>query len=230
MTTTTRRRWAQILAFTLLPAVFALLLVDINQTGERSSAEQKAKAHGLSCMALSDPTVGAYTLTEELKLLAQADPQAAAYFHTAGVTVTPLDGATSTRCFGKKNSNNPVGTKAIFLNTDRLKTPGSRAVALSHELVHVEHGDPTTVMSRHSRLRHLWMTEEGEAHLHGLQTARRLQTPLMYPAWQEYITWIYLLPISYAVFLLTAVLFIREIRRERLHKHHQAKVSTAHVL
>ena len=45
------------------------------------------------CMALSDPTVGAYALTKELNLLAQTDPRAVAYFCSAGVAVTllPLD-------------------------------------------------------------------------------------------------------------------------------------------
>jgi hypothetical protein len=172
--------------------------------------------HGLSCIALSDPTVGVYPLTKELKLLAQADPLGAAYFRDHGVTVTPLDEATTTQCFGKVISNNPVGTNIIFLNTDRLRTSASRAVALSHELVHVEHSDHTSTMGKHSFLRHLWMTEEGEAHLHGLQTARKLHAPLMYPSWQDYVVWIYLLPISYmwfAIFGLSLVYIGLQVRK-----------------
>lgn len=172
------------------------------------------KAHGLSCVALSDPTIGAFPLTDELNLLAQADSQAVTYFRRAGVTVTPLDGATFTHCFGRMNSNNPVGTKTIFLNTDRLTTSEGRAVALAHELVHVEHGDPNSSMSRHPFAMHLWRTEEGEARLHGLQTARKLHTTLMYPAWEDYVAWLYLLPVSYGIFALTAVLIIHKVRRE----------------
>lgn len=163
-------------------------------------------------------------LTKELNLLAQADPQAVAYFRASGVPVTPLNGAISNQCFGRVNSNNPVGTKIIFLNTDRLTTPESRAVALSHELVHVEHGDSTSSASRHSFLRHLWRPEEGEAHLHGLQTARRLHATLMYPAWEDYLAWIYLLPISYGIFALTAVLLLHEVRREHQHRQLQGAV------
>lgn len=73
-----------------VPVACVALLVDINQMSERTTAEREAEARGLPCMALSDPTVGAYPLTNELNLLAQADPQAVAYFHSAGVTVSPL--------------------------------------------------------------------------------------------------------------------------------------------
>jgi hypothetical protein len=229
---TTRRqvRFARILGFILLPVAFVAVLVDINQMSERTTAEREAEARGLPCMALSDPTVGVYPLTKELNLLAQADPEAVAYFHTAGVTVTQLDGATSNRCFGRVNSNNPVGTKIIFLNTYRLTTPESRAVALSHELVHVEHGDPIFSTSRHSFLRRLWRTEEGEAHLRGLQTARRLHTKLMYPAWEDYVAWIYLLPISYGIFALTAVLIIYEAHRKHQHRQQLRAFTSAQVL
>ncbi len=214
----------------MVPVAFIALLVDINQMSERTTAEREAKALGLPCMALSDPTVGADPLTTELNLLAQADPQAVVYFRSAGVTVTPLDGATSNRCFGRLSSNNPVGTKTIFLNTDRLTTPEGRAVALSHELVHVEHGDPTSSMSRDSFVRHIWRTEEGEAHLHGLQTARRLNATQMYPAWEDYVAWIYLLPISYGIFALTAVLIIHEVRREHQHRQQQRAFTNAQIL
>ena len=49
------------------------------------------------------------------------------------------------------------------------------------------------------------MSEEGEAHLRALQTARALHTPLLYPAWQDYIVWIYTLPLSYLFFAIVAV-------------------------
>src|SRR5882762_9780225 len=173
---------AQAITVAMVPIAFVVALVVVNQLTQRSRAQRNAQEYGAPCIVLSDPTIGAYPLTEELKLLAKADPHAAYYFRSAGVIVTPLDDATATRCFGKVNSTNPVGTNIIFLNTDRLRTPVSRAIALSHELVHVEHGDGETTMGRHTLLNHLWMTEEGEAHLHGVQTARSLHAPLMYPA------------------------------------------------
>ena len=68
---TTRRqiRFARIFAFSLVPIAFVALLVDVNQMSERTTAEREAEARGLPCMALSDPTVGAYPLTNELNLL-----------------------------------------------------------------------------------------------------------------------------------------------------------------
>ena len=80
----------QIITIALLPVAFVCVLVDVNQLTQRSSAHSEAMEHGLSCIAFSDPMVGAYPLTEELKLLAQADPQGAAYFRDHGVTVTVL--------------------------------------------------------------------------------------------------------------------------------------------
>jgi len=74
------------------------------------------------------------------------------------------------------------------------------------------------------------MTEEGEAHFRGLQTARRLHASLMYPAWEDYIAWIYLLPISYGIFTLTVVLIIHEARREHQQRQQLKLFSNPQVL
>ncbi len=181
---------------------FFVLLLDADQLTERAFLLPLRTG----CFALLDPTVGLYSPSPELTLLAKAKPSAATYFTSRPITVTPLTEQQTEPCFGQTNSSNVPGTFAITLNTDRLQTPAQRAVALAHELVHVEHGDPAAEASHHSVFRHLWMTEEGEAHLAGLRAAQTLDSPMMYPAWQDYVVWIFLLPISYAWFILYAAL------------------------
>jgi hypothetical protein len=75
-----RVRSTQNLALTLLAVSFCVLLFDVTQIFKRTIAENYVIAHGLPCMALSDPTVGAFPLTDELNLLAQTDWQAVTYF------------------------------------------------------------------------------------------------------------------------------------------------------
>jgi hypothetical protein len=69
-------------------------------------------------------------------------------------------------------------------------------------LVHVEHGDANTVAARHSLFRHLWISEEGEAHRRGLRTAAGLRLRQFDPVLWEYATFIYALPTSYVLLLL----------------------------
>ena len=121
-----------------------MALLGANELGLRESAKSAAAKSGLSCISLADPTVGANPMPEEHRLLRQADLDNERYFLANRVLVTPLDGKTYRQCFGRQNSNNPVGTHLIFLNLDRLTTPALRATALSHELVHLRHGDPAT--------------------------------------------------------------------------------------
>jgi hypothetical protein len=72
---------------------------------------------------------------------------------------TPLHDAVFNKFFTGL-SGNPVGTSAIVLRQDKLTTPELWAIAISHELVHVQHGDPTSALSHHTLLHHLWITEE----------------------------------------------------------------------
>ena len=187
-------------------------LLAANQLGLRESAKSAAAKSGLSCISLTDPTVGANSMPEEHQLLRQADPDGERYFLTNHVLVTPLDGKTYRQCFGRQNSNNPVGTPLIFLNLDRLTTPALRATALSHELVHVRHGDPATPQGQHTFLRHLWIPEEAEAHLRGLQTAQALNVMPMYPVWEDRLVWIDTLPILYVLTLTDLALFTIAMR------------------
>jgi hypothetical protein len=48
----------------------------------------------------------------------------------------------------------------------------------------------------------------------------------MYPAWEDYVVWIYLLPVFYGIFALTAVLIIHESRREHQHRQQQRLLRT----
>ena len=192
-----------------------LVVFDASQLSERAEKRAYAMKHGLPCMALVDPTVGAYAGRPELSLLRLADAQGARYMVADQVTVTELDSAACDHFLAPVKSSNPVGTNAIFLNTDRLTTPAARAVGLSHELVHVRHSDPTSLLGRHTLLRHLWMSEEGEAHLRALETARALHAPLLYPAWQDYLFWIYTLPLSYLFFAIVAVWILYKVRNQQ---------------
>ena len=192
----------------LLPGVVIMALLGANELGLRENAKSAATKSGLSCISLTDPTVGANPMPEEHRLLRQADPNGERYFLANHVLVTPLDDKTYRQCFGRQNSNNPVGTHLIFLNLDRLNTPALRAVALSHELVHVQHGDPTSALGQQTLLHHLWRPEEGEAHLRGLTTAKALHSPLMYPEWQDRLIWIDTLPLFYSLIAADAVLFV----------------------
>jgi len=107
----------------LIAALAGLFFQSIGLATERYETVQNARRHGLSCMALVDPTV---TTDNEGNgpLLQRADPEGVAFLHSQwDAQITVLDGSTYRRCFGRSNSNNPVGTGAIFLNRDRLPSP-----------------------------------------------------------------------------------------------------------
>ena len=194
-------------ALALLAAIIIFGLLAGNELGLREEARTAAAKFGQSCVSLSDPTVGANPMPEEHRLLRSADPDGKRYFLSHRVLVTPLSGSVYRGCFGRQISSNPVGTNVIFLNLDRLSTPALRATALSHELIHVEHGDPTAPLGQHTFLQHLWQPEEAEAHLRGLRTARALRSPAMYPVWQDRLIWIDTLPIFYGLIAADLTLF-----------------------
>lgn len=200
--------------------VGAFVILDVSLLTERPTATREAAAHGQPGLSVTDPTAGTYDNSAELALLASADPTGAAYLHSHPVTITPLHDDTFKKFFAGV-SDNPVGTDAIVLRQDKLRTPELWAIALSHELVHVQHGDPNTPLGQHSFLHHLWMTEEGEAHLRGLQTARALHAPTIGSSWQDNIFNIYPLPITYVLLIVTAVCVCstRRLRRQSPCEH-----------
>jgi hypothetical protein len=103
------------------------------------------------------------------------------YRHTMALTATPRDGL-------------PV----VFLNGGILDSPALQAVALAHEIIHARHADPHDLMSHHAAWRHLWITEEGEAHLRQLRLSQALHLPLqkpLSPAWMEYVIMIVPIPL-----------------------------------
>jgi len=118
----------------LIAALAGLFFQSIGLATERYETVQNARRHGLSCMALVDPTVttdneGNGPLLQGVDPqtavhLQRADPEGVAFLHSQwDAQITVLDGSTYRRCFGRSNSNNPVGTGAIFLNRDRLPSP-----------------------------------------------------------------------------------------------------------
>lgn len=206
---------SRILALTLLPAIVIMGCLGANELGLREEAKDAAAKSGQACIALSDPTTGANPMLEEHRLLRGADPEDETYFHTHQVLVTSLPGSIYRGCLGRSISSNPVGTNFIFLNLDRLNTPALRATALSHELIHVQHGDHTSTLGKHTFVDHLWRPEEAEAHLRGLQTAQTLHSLPMYPVWQDRVVWIDTLPLFYSLVGVDIFLFALTIRTKQ---------------
>ena len=206
-----------------IPAAF--IAVDIYLASERDVAASKAAQTGQPELELIDPTIGTYDGGPELALLAAADPDGARYLHSHPVTITALHDEVFNKFFVGLSAN-PVGTKAIILRQDKLTTPGLWAIAISHELVHVQHGDPASPLSHESLSHRLWITEEGEAHLRALETAHALHAPSIDPAWQDYIFNIYNLPITYALIVLYIVGFWVTRQFWRLPPKGKARLST----
>lgn len=76
-----------------------------------------------------------------------------------------------------------MDTDTIFLNKQRFHSTSLRAVA--HELVHIEHGGDDTAQAHYSIDRHLFLSEEGEAHLADQRAAKKLRTvPLTHQSWR----------------------------------------------
>ena len=207
------------LCFVVLP--YDCSLIFARQRAEKAASEADVLKFG-PCFEFTDPTRETYADTPELALLKDADPQAAAYFVQNGAAFTLLNETDTAQCFRPSYSFTPIHSSDIFLNKDRLTTPASRAVALSHEMVHVQHNDPNSAMGKHSLLRHLWMTEEGEAHWRGLQTARALHQQPKDNPWKEYLGVIFVLPLSYILFIATGIWFDLQVRQERRKKRQTA--------
>ncbi len=109
----------------LIAALAGLFFQSIGLATERYEAVQNARRHGLSCMALVDPTVttdseGNGPLLQGVDpqtavYLQRADPEGVAFLHSQwDAQITVLDGPTYRRCFGRSNSNNPVGPTRSF--------------------------------------------------------------------------------------------------------------------
>ena len=197
----------------LIAGLSVLLLQSVWLSNQRHEANENARRNGLSCMALVDPTITPRAAGEAPVLqgvdpqtavfLQRVDPEAAAFFHSHwSARVTTLDGPTYRRCFGATKSNNQAGTAAIFLDQDRLPSPELRAVAIAHELVHAEHGHRDTPQGRH-RFLHLFITEEGEAHLADQEAAIRLHTKPLDSPLIAAVLYIGTLPLLYGWFIWT---------------------------
>lgn len=197
----------------LIAGLVVLSLLSFHLATERSDALQNVRRYGPSCMALVDPTVTTDSAgdgplfqgvdPQTAVFLQRVAPEASAFFHSHwSAQVTVLDGPTYRNCFGGSNSNNQTATDAIFLNRDRLPSPELRAIAIAHELIHAEHGHPDTAQGRHS-LRHLLITEEGEAHLADQEAAIRLHTKSLDSPLEAFLFYIGTLPLLYGWCLLT---------------------------
>ncbi len=170
-----------VLTLLLIPA-FAMTCDALSVFLKRPLALLAVQKTGPQCMALVDPTAPVSPQLrgfdpETAEDLTRANSTAAAFMHSHPmVSVTVLDGPTYLKCFGVSNSNNQAGTDAIFLNSERLPSPTLRAVAVAHELVHVEHSHKDTPQGQHNVFRHLFVSEEGEAHLSDQEAAKALHT------------------------------------------------------
>jgi len=202
-------------------AIFAAVLYCFAFTAsglfDRSNERDDAAKHGKPCLLFIDPDVGPNSTVAKLEpRLALVDPEDDAYLRNHGATVTLLDAATLAKCTTHHLfSGAIVDTDSIIINSTALPDNDTRVVALAHELVHVQHGDPATPYGQHTFWRHLWMNEEGEAHLKDVQIARRLGVQPIVPFWQEYLCFIYEEPILYCLIVLFVVWVNCGIRIEK---------------
>ena len=217
-----QRNVKSFISWTLGIVTFVLLCVGGDDVIERPYKRLLTRGHALPFFALIDPTVGGQDYpTPELPLLRQVDPAGAAYLQSHFVTVTVLDDKTYRENFGASLSCNPPDTNAIFLDGSKLPSAKLRTVAIAHELIHVQHGDRTTSFGMHSWLQHLWLTEEGEAHLQALHVAKLLNVRPFWVPWIDYVEMIYVLPLLYLFLILDAAWFVPLMKRHYLQRQKQ---------
>ena len=183
-----------------------------------------AERNGVGCHAVADPSPGLLAAKDLPAAMAlwQADPHAAAFLASLpSLSIVELPTAAYQSCFPPGFANTTILTEAVYLDSGRLDSPGIRAVAVTHELVHVAHSHPSTPEGKHSALRHFFFSEEAEAHLAGIRAARRLHIAPPTPIWQDYLIDLFPIPTFYLL-LIPTVFFGRrfltpsEPRRHRL--------------
>lgn len=165
------------------------------------------------CTMLTERASGPVTSQLVLMFLRTADPGGYAYLNSHPITVSWVGGDELARCENRRldgpihYSAYLIGTNHILLNRDALADDPSTAVAISHELVHVRYGDDGDRASHRSLPSRFWRSEEGDAHLRGLQTGEflHLSEKILNPV-LEYREFIYPLPLHGALFM--AVLLI----------------------
>ena len=115
-----------------------------------------------------------------LALLARVNPAQNEYIRHNGVPIRSAEDEVFARAgfptWVHAYTEDQSGT--IFIRQRMTADPAIVAAILSHEVVHVEHGDPLHPFAYHSRWRHMLLRgEEAEAHLSGDWTLFQL-TPL----------------------------------------------------
>lgn len=141
--------------------------------------------------------------------LRKLDPAGAAILFSHDIGVVSLDHASFLKCDPDSSDRFAftwVGSSLIFLDRDRLHNPDLRAIAVSHELVHVAH-DKGLPLAKHSWLRHLFLPEEGEAHLQNLRLSHQLHLPQLGNPLGQMIVQVFRFESGLVLVLLSVVIF-----------------------
>jgi hypothetical protein len=220
-----------VIGASLVIAIFLCVISSAAFIYDRANKRADAAAHGKLCLLLIDPDVGPNSTVAKLEpRLARVDPEGDAYLRSHGASVTLMDISTIATCTRENNFFPELLSTQTrsSVNSTALPDNDQRVVALAHELVHVQHGDPATPDGQHTFFRHLWISEEGEAHLKDVQIAKRLGVHPIIPIWKEYLCFIYVEPILYCLAVLLVVWIQLGIRIEKcIHRGKDASPSLA---
>ncbi len=156
-----------------------------------------------------------------LLLLLAVRPEQVVFLRERGIPILfmPPKAMSEAGCSAGDIACTVYATSSIDVPDNSVLPARELAVALSHEIFHVQHHDP---MSPH-RVRHLWRRllsgdEESQAHRFGLMTARRLGLGLSNSAipylWLDTIEWDW--PLGEVVFS-AALIFLLFFGLRRLH-------------
>ena len=176
---------------------FLMTIIEVAQHFDRARIAYKNEATTAALRKLTGNPVP----EETLSVLRRIDPSGYNYFQEGHLEASVLSADLFVQRLGKPYRHTMAltatpwdGQPIVFLNGGLLNSPVLQAVGFAHEIVHARHGDLGDPMSHHSAWRHLWMTEEGEAHLRQLRLSQSLHLPLrkpLSPAWIEYVALIY---------------------------------------
>ncbi len=170
---------------------------------ERSNSLKWIEEHGQDCSILLPQNQHSYVSSKVGQLLQRGDPDGYAYLQSHNIPIAAVSSVEISRCEHLKPkavppfSSNLTGTPGILLNRTKLPTDAFMAVALSHELVHVRYGDNADARSHRGSISRLWLSEEGDAHKRGIQTAQNLHIThsVFASRFDEYRTFVYPIPI-----------------------------------